>query len=153
MPTVLAAAGLESPSGIDGQSFLPVLQGKNTTWRDTLLYEYYWERNFPQTPTMHALRGERFKYIRYHGIWDLNELYDLKEDPRETTNLINDPKHAATVKDLNAKLFDFLEKTNGLSMPLYPDRGTASDKRHPTRSKTAPFPDDFFTGNKTRPPD
>jgi N-acetylglucosamine-6-sulfatase len=143
MPTVLEAAALRPPSGLDGQSFLPLLQGETVPWRDTLLYEYYWERNFPQTPTIHALRGERFKYIRSHGIWDLNELYDLKNDPLESTNLINDPAHASTVAAMNAQLFAYLEKTDGLSVPLYPDRGGASNKRHPGRSKTAPFPKDF----------
>ena len=48
---------------------------------DELLYEYYWERNFPQTPTVHALREDRYKYVRYHGVWDIDELYDLAEDP------------------------------------------------------------------------
>jgi N-acetylglucosamine-6-sulfatase len=150
MPTCLAAAGLEPPAGMDGASFLPLAQGKKVAWRDSLLYEYYWERNFPQTPTIHALRGDRYKYIRYHGIWDLNELYDLKEDPRETNNLISDPKLAPVVKDMNAKLFAILEKTDGLSMPLYPDKGGVSDKRHPGRSKAAEFPP-VFMGNPTVP--
>src|SRR5205085_11785678 len=35
MPTVLEAAALRPPSGLDGQSFLPLLQGKNVPWRDT----------------------------------------------------------------------------------------------------------------------
>ena len=135
MPTCLAVAGLESPAGIDGKNFLPLLQAKQTPWRDTLLYEYYWERNFPQTPTIHALRGDRYKYIRYHGIWDLDELYDIREDPRETNNLISDPKFAPIVKDMNARLFEVLESTGGMSMPLYPDRGG--------QSKTADFPRDF----------
>ena len=150
MPTCLAAAGLESPSGLDGQSFLPLLQGKQVPWRDTLLYEYYWERNFPQTPTIHALRGDQFKYIRYHGIWDLDELYDIKEDPRETNNLINDPKYATIVKDMNAKLFQVLESTGGMSIPLYPDRGNQSRQRHPDRSKAADFPDVLKSPPKTR---
>ena len=58
---------------------------------------------------MHALRGDRYKYIRYHGIWDSNELYDLQEDPLETHNLINSPKHAPIVKQMNEKMFDILE--------------------------------------------
>lgn len=140
MPTCLSAAGLEPPAGLDGNSFLPLLEGKKVPWRDTLLYEYYWERNFPQTPTMHALRGDQYKYIRYHGIWDLDELYDLKEDPRETNNLINSPKHASVAKEMNQKLFTVLESTNGLSMPLYPDKGGQSGRRHPSRSKAADFP-------------
>lgn len=144
MPTCLAVAGLEAPAGMDGQNFLPLAQGKKVSWRDSLLYEYYWERNFPQTPTIHALRGDRYKYIRYHGVWDTNELYDLQEDPRETNNLVSKPELAGVVKEMNAKLFDMLEKTDGMSMPLYPDKGGVSDKRHPDRSKRADFPPEFM---------
>jgi N-acetylglucosamine-6-sulfatase len=141
--TCLDAAGLRAPGDFDGQSFLPLLQGKKTEWRDSLLYEYYWERNFPHTPTIHALRGDRYKYIRCHGLWDLNELYDLKEDPLESKNLINDPKLTGVVKSMNAKLFEILEKTDGMNMPLYPDRGGVNQLRHPGRSKAAEFPNDF----------
>lgn len=154
-PTCLEAAGLEPPQDFDGASFLPLLQGKQTPWRDSLLYEYYWERNFPQTPTMHALRGDRYKYIRYHGIWDLNELYDLREDPLETNNLIHSPKHAEIVKSMNARLFEILDKTGGMSIPLYPDRGGSMQLRHPERSKAADFPEDFkrkpAAGRKPQP--
>lgn len=143
MPTCLAVADVAPPEGLDGANFLPLLQGKQTQWRDSLLYEYYWERNFPQTPTIHALRGDRYKYIRYQGIWDLDELYDIREDPKESNNLINDPKHAAVVKDMNAKLFTILENTDGMSMPLYRDRGGQQGQRHPTRSKAAEFPPPF----------
>ncbi len=142
-PTCLGVAGLEAPSQYQGMNFLPLLQGKQPKWRDSLLYEYYWEKNFPQTPTIHALRGDKYKYIRYHGIWDLNELYDLQEDPLETNNLINSPKHQEIVKQMNERLFQILEQTDGMSMPLWPDKGGAQNKRHPGRSKTAPFPDSF----------
>lgn len=142
-PTCLEAAGVKAPANYQGSSFLPILQGKQTEWRKSLLYEYYWERNFPQTPTMHALRGEQFKYIRYHGIWDVNELYDLKEDPLETRNLIDDPKHGDTVKQMNRTLFDMLENTDGMSMPLYRDKGGVSDRRSPGKSKAAEFPEQF----------
>ena len=70
-----------TPPPMDGRSFLPLARGERMPWRETLLYEYYWERNFPQTPAMHAMRGARYKYIRYYGIWDTDELYDLRADP------------------------------------------------------------------------
>ena len=61
-----------------------------------LLYEYYWEYNFPQTPTTFALRGKRYKFIQYHGIWDIDELYDLKNDParRKESDFRSEPKEA-----------------------------------------------------------
>ena len=143
MPTVLNAAGVTPPQGLDGASWLPLAQGKQTEWRRELLYEYYWERNFPQTPTMHALRGDRFKFIRYQGIWDLDELYDLEEDPLESRNLISDAKHAQTVNQMRNRLFDILEKTGGMNIPLQRDRGGQSGLRNPERGGAADFPPQF----------
>src|SRR5690606_30071123 len=97
--TVLAGAAAAPPSYMDGASFLPLLAGKAQPWRKALLYEYYWERNYPHTPTIHALRGDRYKYIHYHGIWDIDELYDLQEDPLEINNLIRSGEHQAIIKE------------------------------------------------------
>jgi N-acetylglucosamine-6-sulfatase len=55
-PTILEAAGLRPPDYMDGKSFVQLAEGKTVPWRDKLLYEYYWERNYPMTPTIHALR-------------------------------------------------------------------------------------------------
>jgi N-acetylglucosamine-6-sulfatase len=152
MPTVLEAAGVPAPVGGDGASFLPLLQGRSIAWRDSLLYEYYWERNFPQTPTMHALRTDRYKYIRYHGIWDLDELYDLQEDPGELQNLIQSPTHQETVKRMNQRLFEILENTDGMNMPLYRDKGGVNNRRNPKGPQAAPFPKAFETAPvKPRP--
>jgi N-acetylglucosamine-6-sulfatase len=139
-PTILEAAGLRPPAYMDGKSFLPLAQKKDVPWRDTLLYEYYWERNFPQTPTVHALRGERYKYIRYYGIWDTDELYDVSADPQETKNLIRSPEHQAVVRDLNKQLFATLEATGGMSIPFLADRGTPSNLRRTGGARPADFP-------------
>ncbi len=143
MPTVLEAAGVTSPVKIHGSSWLPLVQGKPTEWRKELLYEYYWERNFPQTPTMHALRQDRYKFIRYQGIWDLDELYDMQEDPLESRNLIHSEKHQQIIKQMRDKLFDILEETNGLNIPLQRDRGGQNGLRAPNKGNSAPFPKEF----------
>jgi N-acetylglucosamine-6-sulfatase len=148
MPTVLDAAGVTAPKGLDGASFLPIAQGKSASWRKELLYEYYWERNFPQTPTLHALRTDRYKFIRYHGIWDVDELYDLHEDPIESKNLIFSPDHQKIIADMRTRLFDILEKTGGNNMPLWPDRGGQQNRRHPTRTKGAEFPSELERKNR-----
>ncbi|MGI8745419.1 MAG: sulfatase family protein [Bryobacteraceae bacterium] len=140
LPTFLSAAGLEPPQGIPGRNFLPLLQGKTTPWRDGLLYEYYWERNYPMTPTMHALRGDRYKYIHYYGVWDTDELYDMQEDPLEANNLIFSAKHQEVVKKMNKQLFDVMEDTGAMSIPLYRDSGQQDNHRGPGGSKTADFP-------------
>lgn len=143
-PTVLEAAGLAAPEGLDGRSFLGVAQGDTDGWRSELLYEYYWERNFPHTPTQHALRTDQYKYIHYHGIWDSDELYDLKADPLETRNLVRDPAHKATVADLNRRLFDRLEETGGMSITLYRDRGGSMNLRNADGPHAADFPPEFY---------
>ncbi|MDQ6665907.1 MAG: sulfatase [Acidobacteriota bacterium] len=148
MPAFLAAAGLESPRGIPGRNFLPLLEGKTIPWRDGLLYEYYWERNFPMTPTMHALRGERYKYIHYYGIWDIDELYDLQEDPLETNNLIFSEKNQEVVKRMNQQLFDVMQDTGAMSIPLYRDVGGQNNRRSPTGSKPAVFPPELLQAPK-----
>lgn len=140
MPTVLDAAGVPSPSALDGASFLPLLRGQEAPWRKELLYEYYWERNFPQTPTIHALRGDRYKYIHCHGIWDIDELYDLQTDPLETNNLIFSVEHQPVIREMNQRLFTILRDTGGLQIPLYPDSDGQSNLRSPDRPGNAPFP-------------
>lgn len=129
-PTIMDFAGLSTKSHMDGNSFKPLLYQQPINWRDTVYYEYFWERPFPQTPTVHAVRTSQYKYIRYHGVWDINELYDIENDPEEMNNLIRDPQYAEVAKGLRTALFDWLEKTGGESMPLKPDHGRRFDHRY-----------------------
>ncbi len=142
-PTILAAAGLQAPKAskaMAGRSFMALAKGEQVNWRETVLYEYYWERNLPHTPTLHALRGKQYKYIRYYGIWDMDELYDLAADPLETENLIFNPEHQPIVKQMNQQLFDTLNETNGMQIPLYRDRGGQQNLRRKAGAKAAAFP-------------
>ncbi len=149
-PTVLDAAGLVPPA-MDGRSVLPLARGQRIPWREGLLYEYYWERNFPQTPAMHALRGAKYKYIRYYGIWDTDELYDLEADPLEKRNLIREPGLQKVVAQMNADLFKTLQATGGMYIPLGPDRGGTNNLRSPTGSSGAEFPPNMFPKGKPTP--
>ena len=93
-------------------------QGENIPWRDRIFYEYYWEQAFPQTPTTFAVRTNQYKYIYYNGVWDVNELFDLQKDPHEMNNLIRDKSFDKTGLQLKKDLFEWLEKTGGLQIPL-----------------------------------
>ena len=149
-PTCLEAAGLKATPQMQGRSFLGLAQGKKTEWRDGLLYEYYWERSFPQTPTMHAIRSDRYKYIRYQGLWDVDELFDLQNDPLEMRNLIESPEYKSVALNMSKKLFAILDATGGLYIPLNADRNlNQSNKRNPDASKSAPFPASITTLPKT----
>jgi N-acetylglucosamine-6-sulfatase len=117
-PTILSLAGVRDAGVVDGQSFLPALAGQPLGAEGELLYEYYWEYAFPHTPTTFALRGQRFKYIFYHGLWDISELYDLRSDPDERFNLIFTPAYDDTVRAMRNRLFDQLEASDGMRVPV-----------------------------------
>lgn len=117
-PTVLEMAGVYTPDQMDGRSMAPLFAGDQEDWRDRIFYEYFWEPSFPQTPTMFAVRTDRYKYIFNYGVWDANELYDLQEDPDEVNNLIRSEAHTEIALELKQALFDWLEETNGLQIPL-----------------------------------
>lgn len=117
-PTVLEVAGIKKPENMPGMSIVPLLSGQDVKWRDRIFYEYYWEYDFPHTPTMHGVRTDRYKLIRYHGVWDTNEFYDLQEDPNEMKNLIASPVHQEKIKALTNEIYDWLESTGGMQIPL-----------------------------------
>jgi N-acetylglucosamine-6-sulfatase len=144
-PTILHAAGLRTPSHMDGRSVIPLLRGEDVDWRDYFLYIYYWEKNFPQSPTVFALRGDRYKYITYYGLWDTDELYDLQADPDETRNLIDDEGLADVVKEMEDRLYAMLSEEGGMQIPLNQPRGFTANKRLGPRGglHAADFPPDM----------
>jgi N-acetylglucosamine-6-sulfatase len=142
-PTILDLAGVARPSQFSGDSFVPQLEGRAPAkpWRTSLLYEYYWEYNYPQTPTTFALRGDRYKLIQYYGVWDTEELYDLRTDPKETHNLIADPSLQSTVASMRQTLFGQLGDSNGQHRVSFTERlGEGSTFRRADGSTAAQFP-------------
>ncbi|MDP6377102.1 MAG: sulfatase [Pseudomonadales bacterium] len=103
-PTFIDAAGGDIPESMQGRSWLPQLQDNGAPGRDAFLYEYFWERAFPQTPTVLGVRTTRYKLMRYHGIWDRYELYDLQIDPQERNNLIGDLLTTTEVGHVEARV-------------------------------------------------
>ena len=118
-PTLLEAAGAQTLANADGLSVWKSLCGseEGKIERPYLLYEYYWERNYPHTPTLHAVIGGRWKYIRCHGVWDRDEFYDLATDPNELNNLIDSQQHAARIKNMNAVLWKAARRFKGRRDP------------------------------------
>ncbi|MBN2476478.1 MAG: sulfatase [Pirellulales bacterium] len=131
-PTILSVLGVEAPKAMrfDGRSFLPLLRGeKDVHWRDHILYEYHWEWNFPATPTLYAIRTERYKYVYYHGVWDVDSFHDLASDPLERHNLINIPAYQKEIAELRARLFRELGESSGLRLPIRVPYGERLDQR------------------------
>ena len=96
-PTVLDLVGAAKPSGIDGQSFRPVLTGTTKTVRNELFFAY--------RDVQRAWRDDRWKLIRYPQV-NMTQLFDLQVDPDEMKNLAEDAAHQPRVEEMLAKLKD-----------------------------------------------
>jgi len=110
MPTVLNAAGVDVPKQVQGEDFMPLARGKSVPWRDSFLYEYYSDVNFP-VPPIKAVRTMDWKLITYgdkKGKYE-DEMYNLKADPGEKINLIDHPGYDHKEKELREEMTD-LEK-------------------------------------------
>ncbi|MEM9645536.1 MAG: sulfatase [Planctomycetota bacterium] len=108
-PTILDAANADPLKNIHGRSIQPIVSKNPPPWRTEWLYHYNYEKQFPYTPNVRSVRGDRFKYTRYpHGDGSkdrhMAELYDLKADPEERKNLISNPEFADTVTDMQSRL-------------------------------------------------
>jgi N-acetylglucosamine-6-sulfatase len=141
-PTVMNAMGLEKPPHMDGDNFLPLARGEAIPWRDYFLYVYYWEKNFPQSPTVFSLRGDRYKYITYYGLWDADELYDLQQDPDEMNNILFTAEGRPIARQMETRLYDMMDEMGGSNIPLNRPRGNSSNIRLRSRGgeQGADFP-------------
>jgi N-acetylglucosamine-6-sulfatase len=119
-PTILDMAGVKIPTPMQGKSFFPLLQQKKMAWRNQAFYEYYWEFSYPQTPTTLGVRKGRYKFIFYPGIWDISEFFDTQTDPEEKKNLYRHPAYQSIIADMKKELWQWLEETDGLQIPLKP---------------------------------
>lgn len=112
-PTLLELAGVSTPTRMEGSSLVPLLKGEKTEWRKSFLIEYYSDRVFPRVRQMgyKAIRNERWKYIHYYELEGMDELYDLKADPYEMRNIINQPRSVKVVEQMKRELERLLKVT------------------------------------------
>ncbi len=88
-PTLLELAGLPLRTNLDGVSIVPLLKDPAATW-DRPALTTAGVKN-------HALRSERWRYIRYAD--GSEELYDHDADPLERTNVAAKPEFASVKAD------------------------------------------------------
>ncbi len=101
-PTFLDTAGLGVPEEMEGESFLPMLRDRGAAGRKAFLLEYW--KYFPENfPSYLGVRTERYKYIEYEKTLG-PELFDLRSDPQERSNLYGTPKGEKTLPELKGML-------------------------------------------------
>lgn len=146
-PTFLEVANVPAPAQFEGQSFLPIATGKAPAerWKNDFVYEYYWEWTYPHTPTTFAIQRGDLKYIQYHGVWDIEELYDVKNDPQEMNNLIDLPEYFAKKLELRDGLFNALVNKEGKHVVPFTERlSTGAVSRSKAGREAAPFPEQWL---------
>ena len=102
-PTILRYAGLKELPRMDGRDFGGMLAtDRPKPWRRDFLCEHLFEHE--KIPKSVGVRGLEWKYIRYFEEEPLHEeLYHLKSDPHESTDLARDPRHAQDLERMRRR--------------------------------------------------
>lgn len=110
--TFLDFAGVAVPNDMQGKSLKPLLMNKaiNEDFRDAIYYHYYDFPAFHMVKKMYGVRTNRYKLIHVYDDIDQWELYDLKTDPRELNNQIDNPSYDAIEQQLRVKLKELQAK-------------------------------------------
>jgi N-acetylglucosamine-6-sulfatase len=133
-PSLLELCGASALENVQGKSWKKLVQQGDADWRKSWLYHYNYEKQFPYTPNVRSVRTESWKYSHSpHGDGSPDkhkaELYNIEFDPEERHNLIDNPKYAHVVKEMQAELLKVMKEA-GLTpetdkMPL--DEGIKQD--------------------------
>jgi iduronate 2-sulfatase len=100
--------GLPKPDGLEGLSFVPLLERPERPWKTAAFTVVSHAGNLKggtgldPTKLGRTVRTERWRYTEWFD--GSVELYDHNTDPHEFANLANVPKHAATRAELNRTL-------------------------------------------------
>jgi arylsulfatase A-like enzyme len=98
-PTIATWTGVTLP-GMNGMDLWPLLKNKAAPWRTDLLLEHLGQAG--TNLNSRSVRDTRYVYTEYEN--GEREFYDLKVDPLQLTNAVNQPAHAARVAAMQARL-------------------------------------------------
>jgi len=104
-PTFLDLAGVPVPEDMQGLSLVPLLKDENPSdLRKSIYYHYYEFPGAHMVKRHYGIRNDRYKLIHFYYDIDAWELYDLKDDPNELNNLIDNPDYKDLIRALKIEL-------------------------------------------------
>ena len=110
LPTLCDYAGVSSPVDFTGRSLRSIIENPEAIWRNQLVVELAdYEPDRQRKGRM--LRSDKFKYNVYSSGLRNEQFFDLKADPGEINNLINDPDYREEIENHRNMLKEWLEKT------------------------------------------
>lgn len=101
-PTLCQLTGLPAPESVEGRSLLPALKDKETTIRDDLFLAYRHTQRALRTGDDWKLIVTQFKGENHY------QLFNLNEDPWETSDLSGDPAARDRLQQLSNRLGAYL---------------------------------------------
>jgi arylsulfatase A-like enzyme len=104
--TCLEAAGAAQPRRTDGQSLLSHSRGLGTEPAGEIFLEHHGSMFFN---AIRGIRTREFKYV--FNPHNFDELYDLRLDPLEMTNRVDDTSYSDILRDLRERLVDWMTRT------------------------------------------
>lgn len=114
-PTVLDLLHMEPLERAQGVSMAPLLRDGDAHWRDHTFSEYNgWKLGGHK---MRAVIGERYKYVYHHD--DRDQLFDLRRDPDELENVIDQPAHLEVVDEMRSELVAWMRNTDDFIQPQW----------------------------------
>ena len=109
--TIADLAGVKAPKTWQGKSLMPLVKKEtNTIARDTILIEHIWD--FSEIPPSEGVRTKEWKYFRYVNNKNIEELYNLKKDPKEIKNLVGKSKYNDVLVNLRAKTEELIKRNS-----------------------------------------
>lgn len=99
-PTILSMAGIKAPKSMQGVNLINLIENKIPE-RSDFFYQYYFLGG-THLPREEGVVTRNLKYMNYIE-HNYEELFDIRHDPHETTNLIHDPKYKEKLKELRIR--------------------------------------------------
>ena len=111
-PTLLAMAEIEVPEDvvIRGRDYTTVLKGDTKKWTNEVFLQY--SMHHGAKTDMRGLRTKRWKYMIDFANPGRSELYDLKSDPNELTNLVDSEsrRNRTAKRRLSAATLEYMQQ-------------------------------------------